>query len=386
MGQPLLSICVPTFNRAPLLRLLLASLVREAYGLGDRLEIVVSDNASTDDTPDVVASVQADLPLKYSRNPTNLGVAANIDAVVGLAAGTYCWIVGDDALFAEGAVGTVIQLLDSTPGIPAVVVGYSYVREEARFGACCDPDAEGARSIFNHPERPAAIVKWEETCYDSRARGLHTAIVGCVFSRDLWSLGGLNHDELLRVEPLSTLESTCPHTVVWVRTLTGKDVLFAPKPLLCFFVGSQGWFDRCWPTINFSFCLNLAELMRAKGGIEGPIRYYEGLLLSASGLDQLVCAPNEYAQRHFSLAWLISKYGHRKELIAGLELGERKLEARLRSWYIRRILSAVILSRKINPRLLRFLGRRMAGQLVRFMESLFRRLLNFARPATDDPK
>lgn len=98
MGQPLLSICVPTFNRAPLLRLLLASLVREAYGLGDRLEIVVSDNASTDDTPDVVASVQADLPLKYSRNPTNLGVAANIDAVVGLAAGTYCWIVGDDDL------------------------------------------------------------------------------------------------------------------------------------------------------------------------------------------------------------------------------------------------------------------------------------------------
>ncbi len=41
------------------------------------LEVIVSDNASTDDTGDVVGQFTADRRLRYHRNDTNLGMIAN---------------------------------------------------------------------------------------------------------------------------------------------------------------------------------------------------------------------------------------------------------------------------------------------------------------------
>src|SRR3546814_3991177 len=52
--RPLLSVCISTFNRAKWLSLSLEVLVREAKELGAKVELLVCDNTSTDETPDVV--------------------------------------------------------------------------------------------------------------------------------------------------------------------------------------------------------------------------------------------------------------------------------------------------------------------------------------------
>ena len=52
--KPLLSICIPTYNRAELLRSALLSLVPQVKESGGEVELVVSDNCSTDDTRRVV--------------------------------------------------------------------------------------------------------------------------------------------------------------------------------------------------------------------------------------------------------------------------------------------------------------------------------------------
>jgi len=62
-GKPLVSVGVPTCNRAALLGRALKSLVAQDY---PNLEIVVSDNASTDDTTAVCADMQASLTLAIS--------------------------------------------------------------------------------------------------------------------------------------------------------------------------------------------------------------------------------------------------------------------------------------------------------------------------------
>jgi len=54
----LLSICIPTCNRSRLLHESLTSILNSAKGYEDKIEIVISDNVSTDDTGSVVARFQ----------------------------------------------------------------------------------------------------------------------------------------------------------------------------------------------------------------------------------------------------------------------------------------------------------------------------------------
>lgn len=70
MIQPLLTIAIPTYNRAEKLEVLLEQLTADTAYDPTRVEIVVSDNASTDHTAQVVARF-AD--IRYHRNETNIG-------------------------------------------------------------------------------------------------------------------------------------------------------------------------------------------------------------------------------------------------------------------------------------------------------------------------
>ena len=112
-NQPLLSISIPTYNRAAYLEASLAQLrselANEASGL---VEIVVSDNASPDNTPAVVAhAVQHGLAIRYIRNPENIGSDANIAQCFNQAKGQYVIIMGDDDLFVDGALADLLSHL-----------------------------------------------------------------------------------------------------------------------------------------------------------------------------------------------------------------------------------------------------------------------------------
>jgi len=74
------------------------------------VEIVISDNASTDATQAVVAEYTAKYPsILYSRADTNQGPDANFLRVVSLASGTYCWLLSDDDTVQPGAITTILQ-------------------------------------------------------------------------------------------------------------------------------------------------------------------------------------------------------------------------------------------------------------------------------------
>lgn len=104
-----LSICIPTYNRAAFLGEALDSVIRQAT---DEVEIVVSDNASTDNTEALVREFQARFPrIRYHKNPENLGADRNFLKVVELGEGEYCWLLGSDDALAEGAIAAMLPLL-----------------------------------------------------------------------------------------------------------------------------------------------------------------------------------------------------------------------------------------------------------------------------------
>jgi abequosyltransferase len=99
MSNVLLTIAIPTYNRAHLLDECLTALARE-FGNSLEIEIIVSNNASTDTTSAVVKrQIKINFPdLRYFENSTNLGPDYNITQCFREAQGKYVWIFSDDDL------------------------------------------------------------------------------------------------------------------------------------------------------------------------------------------------------------------------------------------------------------------------------------------------
>ena len=120
MKTPLLSICIPTFNRLKYLCELLPTIiaeVAEANRVEARVELLVSDNASTDGTEAYVRG-HVHPWLVYRRNPTNIGCDRNLLACVAHARGDYVWLLGDDDLLESGGLARVLDALErQAPGL-----------------------------------------------------------------------------------------------------------------------------------------------------------------------------------------------------------------------------------------------------------------------------
>ena len=70
-GKPLVSIGLPVYNGQNFLRLAAQSLLAQTY---DHIELIISDNASTDATAQICAALAAADPrVRYSRLPGNIG-------------------------------------------------------------------------------------------------------------------------------------------------------------------------------------------------------------------------------------------------------------------------------------------------------------------------
>lgn len=113
-----LSICIPTYNRAKYLRQLLDSIARQPL---EGVEVVVSDNASSDDTEQLLQEYSEKIGrLVVHRWDKNAGADRNYLKVVELASGEYCWLMGSDDIVPEGAIAKVISLLTVNPDIAII--------------------------------------------------------------------------------------------------------------------------------------------------------------------------------------------------------------------------------------------------------------------------
>ncbi|WP_087691071.1 MULTISPECIES: glycosyltransferase family 2 protein [unclassified Pandoraea] len=108
-----LSICIPTYNRSGFLDTLLSSLVAQiaTSGRGDEIEVLVSDNASPDDTPSIAAKYEG--AIRYWRNPENIGPDANFLKLFGQATGSYIWLPGDDDTVRDDTLRYILRMIDT---------------------------------------------------------------------------------------------------------------------------------------------------------------------------------------------------------------------------------------------------------------------------------
>jgi glycosyltransferase involved in cell wall biosynthesis len=118
ISTPLVSVCIPTFNRAKKLARALDSLVECDY---KNLEIIVSDNCSTDDTRSIVERFRSsDGRISYFRHPSNMGPSHNFAFARSLARGKYFMWLADDDYIDPSHVSRCVCRLEADPSIVMV--------------------------------------------------------------------------------------------------------------------------------------------------------------------------------------------------------------------------------------------------------------------------
>jgi len=110
--KPLLTIAIPTYNRARYLNELLSVLFDQLI-TEPRVELLISDNASPDETPSLVEEYQErGLNIRLIRNEVNIGADANFLQCFEMARGKYFWLFGDDDIIVPGGIRQMLSLLE----------------------------------------------------------------------------------------------------------------------------------------------------------------------------------------------------------------------------------------------------------------------------------
>lgn len=178
----LLAICIPTHHgRGPALRRALDS-IAAGVAADERVEVCVSDNASHDETAQVVADFRNRVGdrVRYRRHDENRGFTANLLAAVELAEARWCWLLGSDDLVRSDGVAEAVALVGRHPEAAGATLNRSLVDHR-------DP----AVVTHDHPRLLPADPQSERELHGEREiiaelGQLHDYISTQIVRRELW--------------------------------------------------------------------------------------------------------------------------------------------------------------------------------------------------------
>jgi len=124
-NRPLISVCIPSYNRKDKLPELLDSIFNENFK--DFNIVICEDNSpQRPEIRSIVAQYKEKHPdfIQYHENSNNLGYDGNIRALIGQASGEYCFFMGNDDLVYPGALGEVANAIDKYDNVGAILRSY----------------------------------------------------------------------------------------------------------------------------------------------------------------------------------------------------------------------------------------------------------------------
>jgi len=159
LSPRLLSVGLPVFNGENYLESALDSVLSQTF---DDFELVVSDNASTDRTAELVLSrASADDRIRYVRHPENLGAAPNYNSTLAMSEASryYVWIAHDDVLYPR----FFEVCIDALEADPAAVLSFTKT-------VSLDQDAVEGEVFASRPalEDPGASVRFADAINQRR--------------------------------------------------------------------------------------------------------------------------------------------------------------------------------------------------------------------------
>jgi glycosyltransferase involved in cell wall biosynthesis len=175
MSRPYVTIGIPTRNRASLIKATAQAALTQTV---PEIEVVISDNASTDGTHELLHDIR-DPRVRIMRQQQNIGMAPNWNACLAEAAGDWFVLLSDDDIIDPDFVEAYLDAARNCPGA-AVVLGPARMLCKSNTDVLLQPD----------PLRSARIADLVIDCLNGEL-GLH--LCGFMFhTATLRLAGGFN--------------------------------------------------------------------------------------------------------------------------------------------------------------------------------------------------
>ena len=216
MTQPLVSVIIPTFNRAPCVGEAIASVLAQTY---PHLELIVVDDGSSDHTSTVVSAFSQRLVYMQQAHG---GVSAARNRGVAASHGELVAFLDSDDLWLPGKVAAQIALLQAHPEVQACYTDEIWIRYGVRVN----------QRFIHHKYSGWVFLPSLSRCIISPS--------SIMMRRGLWDqLGGF--DESL---------PACEDYDLWLRLSVREPVLLVPERLIIKYGGHTDQLSRCVPVLD----------------------------------------------------------------------------------------------------------------------------------------
>lgn len=155
----LLSVVMPTHNRSTQLDKAARSVLDQA---GAEIELVIVDDASSDDTPAVTERLAGDRRVRVVRNDESIGPGAARNKGIAATSGDLLGFCDDDDAWLPGAAGTLVEYLAAHADLGVVTSWHQVVHDlTGRTVAYRGPLVFGAEDLlwFNVVALPFGIIR-----------------------------------------------------------------------------------------------------------------------------------------------------------------------------------------------------------------------------------
>lgn len=125
--RPLVSVVITSYNYAEYICTAIDSVLTQDY---ENLEVVVTDNRSTDDTLTVLERYRDDPRVRINVNAENIGITRNINVGVSLAKGEFLVVLSADDWLMPGYVRRLVGLAETYPEAGLVYANAFFFRSE----------------------------------------------------------------------------------------------------------------------------------------------------------------------------------------------------------------------------------------------------------------
>jgi len=127
--QPLVSIVITAYNREKYIEEAIQSALDQDY---ENLEIIVSNNASTDSTESIILQFLSDERIKYFNQETNIGMAANFEFATRKASGSFiAYLSSDDYFIDKSFISQSVLLINKYPDVSLALSTFNRIIEKS---------------------------------------------------------------------------------------------------------------------------------------------------------------------------------------------------------------------------------------------------------------
>jgi glycosyltransferase involved in cell wall biosynthesis len=237
----LLSICIPTFNRADYLRDAIKYILPAVDKMNEIVELIISDNCSTDDTSDILKELPVSPWIHCVRNETNVGALKNGLKCLNLAKGEYVWFVGDDDIIRPEGLNHLVQVVSDHENLDYFVVNAITLIKEQRnkvndiinYDAISKQQNTKFKSLSD--KEISSFNEYIDPNFDPIFLG---AMMCNVIRRSVWQQGVTGIDANAQMGSVVGTYLVCS---VLARTMVGKPSFYVGFPCSIAFWGHQEW-------------------------------------------------------------------------------------------------------------------------------------------------